>query len=264
VRTPWILAALVGLAGCGGGDDNPLTIPARIEAMEDCLPPTLAKAQLLFDVVELWRLQDDPAADPAGLSWQENAAGEVTVGYIPASCTLSMTISFYTSDGTKQDLDLSGATSLAEAIAAAADQLRDLDAGNGPFMVGVWNLDGPGNVGGDGAITAVIGGTANQNELERLRTTTGVVSGGEPPVASSNVTVDGGCELEFRFSDLMTDTVANQQYPIGTIDITVRNADATANGTITFNNTVNAVGDVNGIPGDFTINLDTGSVSYND
>lgn len=259
MRNTLILSVLLGLVGCGGGD-NPLEIPAKLRTLESCLPGNWEKASVVLEAVDLWKLQAQPAADPTGLTWNETASGAIDLTYVAGNCSLSMTISFHAPDGDPQDLDLDAATSLAEAIALGADQLRDLAAGNDPFMLGVWSVAAP-TANGNGAITAVIGGTANQNELERLRTTTGTPAGGQPPIQASTISANDGCELTFRFDDLQTDTVVPQDYPIGVVNITVSGPDGSASGSITMNNTVTAVIRIDGVPGTYDLNLETGDIS---
>lgn len=264
----WGIAALLSLAACGGGSEDPITgldpeVIADIEAIEACLPTLYPELDRLLDVLETWRLNDSTTADPPGLSWNEGNNGVISLQYVVGNVTLAMTITFYSPTGGAQDLDLASATTLGEAIALAATSLRNSFPNADPFMVGDWTVAG-GGVAGGGAITGVIGGTANGNELEELRTTTAFPQLGLPPGATNGVAETGGsgCDLEFFTDGLQTDSVPDQAYPIGRIDVTIRSPDVTRNGTITFDNTVNAEIRMDGIPGLFLVNLDTLAINY--
>ena len=145
----------------------------------------------------------------------------------------------------------------------AATQLRDTypAANQLKFMLGRWTITSTAtveSVTGSGNMVGVIGGTDNQNELERLITTTDDFSGGIPPVAPGLVnitTMEGMCDLSFTTSDLQTDTVPNQEYPIGTINITVV-GETTVTGSMTFDGTDIAIVRINKVPGYFAFDLD--------
>ncbi|HZN40260.1 MAG TPA: hypothetical protein VFD82_15745 [Planctomycetota bacterium] len=240
----------------------------RLETVQDCFPTLYPKAQALLDLAETWRLDSgEVIPDPAGLTWTVQTDGStistIVATLVSGDCTLEMLIRFYSPTGVAQGLDLFGATSLADAIDRAATQLAVLYPNVDKFMVGDWILSGPG-ISGTGALTGIIGGSTNQNELEELRTTTATPVGGPPPNADSMV-IDVGppeCSLTFNTTSLQTDTDPTQQYPIGVINVTIVGPEATVTATITFDDTVIARIAVTDVPGRFDFNLETQSLTY--
>ncbi len=145
------------------------------------------------------------------------------------------------------------------------------------FMVGEFTFAGTnagntvssmGGTSSPAALTGLIGGSANENELERLSTTEGTaqIANGTPPVQDAIVTTTGNetCVFTFRTVDLQTDTIPNQEYPIGTIDWSLTQTSVTPNqtvsGTLVFNNTAIAVLNVTDV-GAFNVNLETYQVT---
>ena len=254
-------ALLVG--ACGGGDDNPIDIPAKIAALEDCIPDLYPKVDELQNLAALWRQnQGNVPADPAGLTAVLNG-NVIDVTYAVNNCEISMEISFWSPQGAQQSPTIDGNGSLGEMIQDAATWLAQQFGNTEPFMLGRWTLSGP-SFQGSGNLLGVIGGVANQNELEYIRTTESVVTTGQPATASSVVTNTGnGCELVFSFDPLTTDVFPGQDYADGTINFSVNDGNQTARGTITLDSTAIAVIRVNGVPGEFEFNLDTFDVSYN-
>jgi hypothetical protein len=187
----------------------------------------------------------------------------IDVDFAAAGCTFDMLITFYSPTGDAQTIDLSAATSISEALDIAATELRNRFGDTDKFMVGTWSLTGA-NLTGSGSVTGIIGGVTNENELEELRTTTATPVGGPPPVVNSVVmsTLTPACELRFQTSSLQTDTVLDQQYPIGTITFSIIGPKATVNAAIVFDNTPNAVINVNDVSGHFSFDLDTGDLDY--
>lgn len=251
------------LFGCSKTDDA-ASLADRLETLDDCFEPLYGKVDALLDLANSWRMNTTtPNPDPPGLTWMEELDGSVTVTLVINACTLSGTIVFYSPLGVAQDLDLSAATTLSEAIDAAATALDVAFPGGAPepFMVGDWMLTGPGLTGA-GALTGIIGGTTNMNELESVSTTTAMPNGGPPPAADGVVSIVGppDCELTFSIVNLQTDTVVDQQYPIGTILMRIVGT-TTVNVTITFDNTAFAMVVVAGVDRDFVLNLDTGDLS---
>jgi hypothetical protein len=236
----------------------------RVETVTDCFPGMLAKLQALLDLANTWRLNTSGTiADPAGLAWSEQPDGTIDVTWTPNGFTLHAAIAFYSPTGVLQDLDLAGATILNDAIDRAATQLASLFPATQPFMVGDWDLAGTG-VSGAGALTGIIGGSTNQNELEEIRTTTAVPAGGPPPIADGTIQLSGAddCTLTFQTSGLQTDTVPAQQYPIGTLTFTLQGPEATVAATMVFDGTVTAVLTVADIPGTFAVDLETRRVTH--
>lgn len=237
----------------------------RLDAMRDCFPELYPFVDGLLDLAQTWRLQTPPAADPTGLTWSEQPDGSVQLAYTLSSVTISAVIRFYSPTGTMQDLDLSAATSLSEAIDAAATELATLFGTADKFMTADWTLAGA-TSSGSGQWTGIIGGTTNQNELEELRTTSGTPSGGPPPVAPGTVSDTGSgmtCTLTFQTASLQTDTVVDQQYPIGTINLTITNPETTVTAAIVFDGTAVAHITASDIPGNFDYQLETNSLTYN-
>ena len=266
--TGLVLAPVLMLGACGGGDDNPLTIPERIDAIEQCLPNLYPKLDQLKQISDFWRInQNTTPANPTGLTSTPNN-GRLDVTYDVGGCIISMQIAFYSPDGTEEPADFTGTNGLAEQIQKAATDLgfKYASSGPNPFMLGRWTLSDGGNVMGSGNLLGSIGGVDNQNELEYIRTTesTVVATQGEPATESSMIENTGNnCELVFSFSPLATDIRPMQDYAEGVINFSVSDGNATANGTITLNSTAIAVVRVNGVPGSFDFNLDTFAVTYN-
>lgn len=258
----WLLG-LLALPAC----DSKITETvdqAKIDLIEDCLPEHAEKLGALLDYAKTWRLQGTPSStDPVGLTWSEQLDGTLTVTFVVGDFTVTSTISFYSPTGDLRNLDIT-ATSLAEAIDDAAGQLRDEFATSNPFMVGDWDIAGPG-VTGSGAFTGIIGGATNANELESISTTTATPAGGPPPNADCSITVTDTadtCTLTFNTSGLSTDAEVGQEYPTGTIDFTLSklatetSPAASVSASMTFDGTATAK-----LGGLFTLNLETFAVT---
>lgn len=237
----------------------------RLSTMRDCFPELYPFVDGLFDLAQTWRLQTAPLADPAGLTWSEQVDGSIEVVYTVNTVTLNATIRFYSPTGIMQDLDLGAAATLSEAVAAAATELATLFGTTAKFMTADWTLTGA-SATGSGQLTGILGGTANQNELQELRTTAGTPNGGPPPTSTGQFSETHGsdtCQITFQTAGLQTDTVADQQYPIGAIDFSIAGPASTVTGTITFDGTVHAAITVTDVPGSFGYDLETGSLVYN-
>jgi hypothetical protein len=117
---------------------------------------------------------------------------------------------------------------------------------------------------GTGTITGVIGGSANQNELEAIFITSNDTSAGLPPNQDSSVAnTITGCSMTFGSPNgIMTDITANQQYPVCTLEFRIV-GEETVTGSVVFNDTQFAVIGVNDVPGSFSFDLESGDVSYN-
>lgn len=257
----WLLG-LLALPAC----DSKITETvdqAKIDLIEDCLPEHAEKLGALLDYAKLWRLQGSPEADPSGLTWSALSDGTLSVTFVVGDFQIDSVISFYSPTGVLQNLTLVS-TSLSAAIDDAAGQLRNLFGTADPFMVGDWEIAGPG-VTGSGAFTGIIGGATNANELESISTTTATPAGGPPPNADCSITVtdtSDTCTLTFNTTGLVTDAEVGQEYPNGTIDFTLsKEASETAaavsvSATMTFDGTATAK-----LGGVFTLNLDTFQVT---
>jgi len=239
-----------------GGDP---ALQKQIQTLQDCFPDLFPKAKGLLDLAETWRLNTSgPIADPAGLT--HSGTGPINVGFTSGSFAISMTIRFYDPNGNEQTGLPLTATDLAARIDEAATSLRNSFPGGTPFLVGTWTLTG-GGANGSGALTGLIGGSTNGNELTELRTTESTPSGGPPPVAASTVS-EGACTLTFRTGGLVTDSFPAQQYPLGTLTITIDGDDADSiadtTATVTFDNTAVVVITIDGTTsGRFQFNVET-------
>lgn len=231
----------------------------QVQTVVDCFPGLYTKVDALLDVADSWRLRTSSAVpDPAGLSVSQGGGGELNVTYAFNGCTMSMTIRAYDPAGAEQSIDASSASSLADKIDLIATALRNASPGGRPFLVGDWTLTGSKGgdaVSGSGTLTGIIGGSTNGNELEELRTTTATPAGGPPPAADSSVT-EGACVLTFGTASLVTDASPTQQYPIGTIDLSLTGPLATVAATMTFDGSSIVRITIDGLPGRFDFDVD--------
>ena len=263
------LLALAFVAGCGAKVTSTVDsdLQQKVVTLRDCFPHLFANLQQLLAVADTWRQQDGaPFQDPPGLTWDEQPDGSVDVVFGPGAVVVSMKIRFYSPDGAQQDLALPAAGTLDEAIAVAATQLNVLFPGtDAPFLVGDWSISGPGLT-GSGSLTGLIGGSTNGNELEDLRTTaaSATVSGGPPAIAPGSLTENTGdaCSLSFTIPGLLTDESPTQQYPIGTVDLTITATAATVVGTITFDGSSVARIVADGVRGSFSFDVETRELTY--
>jgi hypothetical protein len=205
--------------------DDPV-LKEQIKVVAQCFPQLYAKAQALLDLAEAWRMNTNGSIpDPAGLG--HAGAGPIDVEYAVNGCVITMSIRFYDPAGNPQDGIANSSTTLADKIDEAATHLRDT-FGAGCFMVGDWTIDGVKGgaaISGGGALTGLIGGATNQNELEELRTTTATPAAGPPPNAD-NVVQEDDCTLTFNTAGLLTDEQPTQEYPIGTITVALDGPEA--------------------------------------
>jgi hypothetical protein len=267
------LLALALFAGCDSkvSTDIDEDLQRRVETLEDCFPNLFKRVQALLDIAETWREQNSTAIpDPTGLTWVVNneAGGTVVdVTYVIEGTTFTMAIRFYDPAGAQQDLtaEITGQSTLNLTIRAAADELRDRFGSADKFMVGDYTISGGGLSGSD-SLTGIIGGSTNQNELEEIRTTaaSSTISGG-PPATDPATIVDSGppaCTLTFNIPGLLTDETPTQQYPIGTVALTVVGPEETITATITFDGSATAVIDIDDVPGSFTFNVETRVLTF--
>lgn len=235
----------------------------RVEFVTDCLPPHLEKLDALIDFAALWRLNDNQnPPDPSSLTWSEQSDGSIDATISLSGFAIQATIVFYSPTGIQQNLALS-TTSLSQALDDAATQLRNAFGASDPFMVGSWTITGSG-VSGSGALTAIIGGSTNQNELEELRTTVSTPAGGPPANADSSIVLTGSptCTLTFNTPSLVTDAFPTQEYPNGTITLTLSRPGRTVTASLVFDTTAVAQLTVDGISGRFDIDLETYSITF--
>ncbi len=266
------LLALALLAGCDSKVSSAIDtdLQQRVETLEDCFPNLYRRVQALLDLTDTWRqLNGQPIPDPVGLTWQVDAeAGGtvVDVTYVVDGTTIAMAIRFYSPTGAQQTLTtLTGQTTLDATIDAAATELRDVFGAADKFMVGDYTISGGGITGSD-SLTAIIGGSTNQNELEELRTTaaSSTIAGGPPDVDPATITDAGPpvCSLTFTIPGLLTDETPTQEYPIGTVTLSIAGPEATVGATITFDGSAVAVIDVDDVPGTFTFDVETRTLTF--
>lgn len=269
--TRYSFVALAAFAVLGACDSKITSIidtdlQNRVDAVQDCFPNLFARFEDVLEIADSWRTNSGAVIpDPTNLMWVEQMNGSIVVTYNINGTTIIMTIVFYDPNGNAQDLTLPSApaATLNEAIDAAATELRNLFPSGSPFMVGNWTISG-GNISGTGALTGIIGGSTNGNELEDLRTTEVTPAGGPPAVAPCTITDSGPpiCSLTITIPSLLTDQVPGQEYPEGVITLSIVGPNATVNGSITFNRTVNARIVIANITGAFIFNLATNAISY--
>lgn len=262
---PGLFAAAM-LAGC----DSKVTTTtdpvqqARYETLTDCFPGLYAKAELLLDIADTWRLQSGSSiADPAGLSFAEQGDGSVTLTYTVAGTTVAMTIVFYSPTGVAQNLNLGSPSSLNDLIDVAADELRTSFPSGDSFLVGEWTATG-GGISGTGALTGILTRSGSQDRLFELRTTTATPAGGPPPAATGVLTDNGPpvCTLTFDIPGLQLDAAAQQAYPVGDLDLTLAGPQATITASVTFDGTSTASIVVTGINGTFRFNIATRALTF--
>lgn len=150
--------------------------------------------------------------------------------------------------------------SLGDKIDAAATELRDRFGSDEKFIHGVWSMTGGGVSATGEALTGIIGGSLNQNELEELRSTLVTVTTGIPAVDPSTITDSAStppCTLTFTIPGLITDEEPGQEYPRGTITLEIDDGTTTTTGSIVFDKTAIAKITIAGLVGGFNLNLET-------
>jgi hypothetical protein len=265
------LLALALLAGCDSKISSSIDsdLQDRVETLEDCFPNLYPRLEALLEIADTWRQRNSqPTPDPAGLTFQvssELGGTVVDVTYVADGTTYTMAIRFYSPTGAQQTLSIGGLGTLDATIDEAANQLRDLFGDSDKFMVGDYTISGGGISGAD-TLTAIIGGSTNQNELEELRTTaaSSTISGGPPAVDPATITDAGPpvCTVTFTIPGLLTDETPTQEYPIGTVTLVIAGPMATVNATVTFDGSATAVIDVDDVPGTFTFNVETRELTF--
>ena len=272
---PFAAVVTLGMSACDSKatsnfDSNAL---AQIEVVRDCFPGLWAFADGVLDIADTWKLEgDNNPPDPAALSWSFTGT-DITASLTVGSSTLTMVISAYGPNGAAEQRNcatLSAAgpiqpvTSLSEAIDNIATELRDEFSTSNPFLHGVWSISGGGVSATAEGLLGIIGGATNANELEEVRTVEATVTTGAPAVDPSTITDTSSspnCTLTFSTSSLITDEEPGQEYPRGTIDVTIFDGTTTVNATITFDKTATARIEIDGISGAFLLNLETFAVT---
>ncbi len=267
------VASLLLVTACDSKVTSEVFDPAlqgRVNAFLDCFPNLYERADQVLEMANSWRVgTSTPVPDPAGLTFNvgsEAGGTVVNVTYVVDSTTLSAQIRFYSPTGAQQTLAITGFATLNATIDEAANQLRNLFGSTNPFMVGDYSLSGGGISASGEALTGIIGGATNQNELEELRSTltSAAIAGGPPAVDPSTITDSGPpvCTLQFNIPSLLTDETPTQQYPIGTVTFVVTSPNTTLNASLVLDGSNTGVLTVTDIPGTFSINLDTLVVTY--
>ncbi len=261
---PLIAVATLGLGSCDSKVSS-LTDPnllARIEVIRDCFPSLWTFVDGVTDIAGTWKMNGGTTPDPAGLTHTVNGDGSITATLLVGSTTIEMVIKFYGPGGAEQDLTsvIDPPTTLGDKIDAAATELRDLFASDEKFIHGVYSITGGGVSATGEALTGIIGGSLNQNELEELRSTLELVTTGIPAVDPSTITDSAStppCTLTFTIPSLITDEEPGQEYPRGTISIVIDDGTTTTNATMVFDKTAIAKITLEGLIGGFDLNLDT-------
>jgi hypothetical protein len=242
----------------------------RKQTLEDCFPHLYPRIEALLEIADTWRQRNDqPTPDPVGLTWQagiEAGGSVIDVTYVTGGTTITMAIRFYGPTGAQQALTtITGLGTLDATVDAAATELATLFGDTDKFLVGDYTISG-GGVSGADSLTAILGGSTNQNELEELRTTlgSGTVAGGPPAVDPATITDAGPpvCSVTFTIPGLRTDESPTQQYPIGTVSLAITGPEATVTATVTFDGSSTAVVDVDDLPGTFRFDVETRELTF--
>jgi len=248
-------------------------LQAKVETVTDCIPPQMEKLKEVLELAKLWRQTDtNNPPDPSALNWSFDGT-TITYTLTFASFTINGVIQFFDpGGGPVAGLTLSNA-SLSQAIDDAATELRNRTPASSsrPYIVADYTVSGAsvssaGGTSSPAGLTGFIAGSANQNELEELRSTEGTATatGGAPAVQDHVITTTGGknCVFTFRIPSLLTDESPTQEYPLGTITWSLANQtdNITLAGNLVFDGTVTAVLNVTDV-GSFRINIETLAVT---
>lgn len=272
---PFLAVATLGMTACDSKTTSAFdpSIQPQIEVITNCFPNLWAFVDGVIRISDTWQLEgDNNPADPAELSWSFTGS-DITANLTVGSSTITMVISAYGPNGSAEQRNcstLSGAgpiqpvTSLSEAIDNIASELRDEFSTSNPFLHGVWSISGGGVSATAEGLLGIIGGATNANELEEVRTVDATVTTGAPAVDPSTIadtSSSPNCTITFDTSGLITDEEPGQEYPRGTINITVSDGTTTVNATMTFDKSNTARIEISGISGAFLLNLDTFAVT---
>jgi len=272
---PFVAVATLGMTACDSKTTSAFdpSIQPQIEVITNCFPNLWTFVDGVIRISDTWQLDgDNNPPDPAELSWSFTGT-DITANLTVGSSTITMVISAYGPNGAAEQRNcstLSGSgpiqpvTSLSEAIDNIATELRNEFNTSNPFLHGVWSISGGGVSATAEGLLGIIGGATNANELEEVRTVVASVTTGAPAVDPSTITDSSSspnCTLTFETASLITDEEPGQEYPRGTVTITVNDGTTTVNGTITFDKTNTARIEISGLSGAFLLNLDTFAVS---
>ena len=261
---PLIAVATLGLGSCDtkvSSVTNPEML-ARIQVIKDCLPNLWTFADGLVQVSGAWKMNGGTIPDPVGLTKTVNGDGSITVSLSVGATTIDMAVRFYGPNGAEQDLSsvITSPTTLGDKIDAAASELRDRFGEGEKFIHGVYSISGGGIEASGEALTGIIGGVLNDNELEEVRSTVVTVTSGIPMVDSTTILDNASsppCTLTFSIPSLVTDEEPGQEYPSGTISSARVDGTTTASASIIFDKTSTARVTLDGLVGGLDFNLDT-------
>ncbi|MFT4516225.1 MAG: hypothetical protein ACI89X_004069 [Planctomycetota bacterium] len=267
---PLLAVTTLGLGSCDSkltsDIDNLAGNRAKVDAIVDCFPNLWAFVGGVTDLAGTWKMNGGTAPDPVGLATTINGDGSITATLGVGTTSITMDINFYGPNGARQDLTavITAPVTLGDKIDAAATELRDLFGADEKFIHGVYSITGGGISATGEALTGIIGGALNQNELEELRSTEVTVTTGIPVVDSTTITDSAGtppCTLTFTIPDLVTDEEPGQEYPRGTITLEINDGTTVVNASIVFDKTAVAKITVDDLTGGFDFNLETLTLS---
>jgi hypothetical protein len=262
---PLLAVTTLGLGSCGSNltsdTDNLAANKAKVEAIVDCFPNLWRFVNGLVVITDTWKMNGGTEPDPVGLATTVNGDGSLTVTLGVGTTTLSMDINFYGPSGARQDLSsvVTTPTTLGAKIDAAATELRTQFGAGEKFIHAVYSITGGGISASGEAISALIGGSTGQNEIASLRTSLAAVTTGLPAVDSSVITDSSSspaCTLTFTIEDLATDAEPGQEYPSGTMTVTVFDGTTSVTTNVVFDQTKNARITVDGLTGGFDFDLE--------
>lgn len=268
---PLMAATTLTFGACDSGitseiDPNLAQNQAKIQVIVDCFPNLWEFVDGLIELSGTWKMNGGTTPDPTGLTVSIGAGGTITATLPVGSTTISMDIDFYGPNGARQDLTsvITPPTTLGDKIDAAATELRDLFGSNEKFIHGVYSITGGGISATGEALTGIIGGSLNQNELEEVRTTEVTVTTGIPNTDPTTITDSGStppCTLTFTIPGLFTDEEPGQEYPRGFVTLEINDGTTTTAGQIQFDKTAIAKITIDGLTGGFELNLETFAVT---
>jgi len=261
---PLVAVTTLGLSSCDSKIESATNpeLQAKIQVVVDCFPNLWSFVDGVIDIAGTWRMNGGTTPDPAGLTKTVNGDGSITASLTVSGTTISMVIKFYGPNGAEQDLTsvVTPPSSLGDKIDAAATELRDRFGSSEKFIHGVYTISGGGVTATGEALTGIIGGALNQNELEEVRSTVEPVTTGIPAVDSTTITDSASsppCTLTFNIPGLITDEEPGQEYPRGTVSLEIDDGTTTTLASIIFDKTNTARITIEGLVGGLDLNLDT-------
>ena len=265
---PFLAVAALGACGSKVTSTIDTDLQAKVNTLQDCFPNLYGWMQGLLEIADTWKLNHTGGVpDPTGLSWSLGSGGRIDATLTRGASTFAMQIRFYSPTGVEQDLGsaMTGATTLSDAIDAAATELRNTFGNSGNFLLGQWSISGGGIAASGEGLVGILGGTSH-NQLDELRTIAVTVTApnGVPAVDPSTITDSGPpvCSLTFTAASLVIDEDMDQQYPSGDIAVTVTGPEATVDATITFDKTSTAQIAIQGVNGTFAFDVVARTITF--